>query len=54
MAPVEMLTIICNYEIQNVYLNIAIVLQIFLTLPVTTDSCERSFSKLKIIKNYQR
>ena len=31
-----------------------IALRIFLTLPVTVASCERSFSKLKIIKNYLR
>ena len=36
------------------YPNIEIALRIFLTLPVTVASCERSFSKLKIIKNYLR
>lgn len=34
--------------------NIAIALRILLTLPITTASAERSFSKLKIIKNYLR
>ena len=32
----------------------SIVLRILLTLTVTVASCERSFSKLKIIKNYLR
>ena len=31
---------------------VAIVFQIFLTLPVTVATAERSFSKLKLIKNY--
>lgn len=34
--------------------NISIALRILLTLPITTASAERSFSKLKIIKNYLR
>lgn len=34
--------------------NISIALRILLTLPITTVSAERSFSKLKIIKNYLR
>lgn len=34
--------------------NISIALRILLTLPVTVASGERSFSKLKIIKNYLR
>jgi hypothetical protein len=36
------------------YPYIEIALRIFLTLPVTAASCWRSFSKLKLIKNYFR
>ena len=36
------------------YPNVEIILRIFLTLPVTSASCERAFSKMKIIKNYLR
>lgn len=34
--------------------NLVTALQILLTLPITAASAERSFSKLKIIKNYLR
>ncbi len=32
--------------------NIAILLRVFLTRTISVASCERSFSKLKLIKNY--
>ena len=32
--------------------DVVTVFKIFLTLPVTVSSAERSFSKLKLIKNY--
>jgi len=34
--------------------NLVTALKILLTLPITAASAERSFSKLKIIKNYLR
>jgi len=43
-----------QHSLQDVYPNMEIALRIFLTMPVTTATCERSFSKLKIIKNYLR
>ena len=49
---------VINYLFTNnlIYLfpNLVISIRIFLTLPVTVASGERSFSKLKIIKNYLR
>jgi hypothetical protein len=41
----------CN---ETFYPNIKILLQIFSTLPVSTATAERSFSVLKLIKNYLR
>lgn len=38
----------------SVYSDIMTACIIFLTLPVTVASAERSFSKLKLIKNYLR
>lgn len=38
----------------NIFPNIKRILQIFLTLPVSTASAERSFSNLKYLKNYLR
>ncbi|XP_016661805.1 uncharacterized protein LOC103310064 [Acyrthosiphon pisum] len=53
-TPLELLKFIHKYSLKDVYPNIEIALRIFLTIPVTTATCERSFSKLKIIKNYLR
>jgi len=50
----DLLQLICTYSLQEIYPNIEIALQIFLTLPVTVALCERSFSKLRLIINYLR
>ncbi|EZA54577.1 Zinc finger MYM-type protein, partial [Ooceraea biroi] len=43
-----------HFRLIESYPNINVALRIFLTLPVSIASCERSFSKLKLIKNYLR
>lgn len=41
-------------KIRDSFPNLTVTLRILLTMPVTTATAERSFSKLKIIKNYMR
>ena len=50
----EMYSVIVNDNITNVFPNVEISLQIFLTLMITNCSAERSFSQLKNIKNPKR
>lgn len=53
-TPLDLLQKIQEFNLSDIYPNIQIALRIYLTLPVTVASCERSFSKLKLIKNYLR
>lgn len=53
-SPLHILQALHDFELIDSYPNINIALRIFLTIPVTSASCERSFSKLKLIKNYLR
>ncbi|KAK7126000.1 hypothetical protein R3I93_021393 [Phoxinus phoxinus] len=46
--------IVENNSITSSFSDICTVLVLFLTIPVTVASAERSFSKLKLIKNYLR
>jgi len=51
-GPLELLQFIQKYNLGNSVPNIVIMLRIFLTITVSAATCERSFSKLKLIKNY--
>jgi len=53
-TPFDILQALHDFGLIESYPNINVALRIFLTLPVSTASCERSFSKLKLIKNYLR
>ncbi|OCT81265.1 hypothetical protein XELAEV_18028083mg [Xenopus laevis] len=53
-TPLDLCQMIEEYSLADCYPNIVTALRIFLTLPVTVASCERSYSKLKLIKNYSR
>ncbi|KAL3852093.1 hypothetical protein ACJMK2_015779 [Sinanodonta woodiana] len=52
--PIELLSFIQRYHLGESAPNIMILLRIFLTRAISVASCERSFSKLKLIKNYLR
>ena len=47
MAPHELINAIHNYKLENILPNVSVALRIFLTIPFTVASAERSFSKLK-------
>ena len=49
-----LLNVILNYGMQSAFVNVCIAIRIFLTVPVTVASTERSLSKLKLTKNYLR
>jgi hypothetical protein len=51
MSAPEILRFVSNVDC---YPNISVAYRILLTAPVTAASAERSFSKLKLLKNYLR
>ena len=53
-SVVNVLKYIHEYELASSYPNFVLAIIIFMTLPVTVASAERSFSKLKLIKTYLR
>ena len=54
LDPLRLLNTIRKNKLEGIFPNLCISLRIFLTLPVTIASAERSFSKLKLIRNYLR
>jgi hypothetical protein len=51
-SPIDVLSYICQYKLENNVPNVFIALRLFATLPVSVASSERSVSKLKFIKAY--
>ena len=49
-SPLELLQTVHRLALGDVYPNIEIALRLFLTMPVTVATSERSFSKLNLIK----
>ena len=52
--PTKLLQYIIKHGLEGCFANLSIVIRILLTLPASVASAERSFSKLKLIKNYLR
>ncbi|KAF0748690.1 zinc finger MYM-type protein 1-like [Aphis craccivora] len=50
----NILELIHEYSMTDLFPNISIAIRLYLALPCTTASCERSFSKLKLIKTILR
>lgn len=53
-GPQDVLQLIYNKRLNEIYPSTVTALRILLTIPVTVASAERSFSKLKLIKNHLR
>lgn len=53
-ATLDFLTFIANWGFVRPLVMLTLALQVFLTLYVSVASCERSFSKLKLIKSHLR
>ena len=54
LLPLDLLNKIYEFKLRELFPNLCICLRILLTIPATVASAERSFSKLKLIKNYLR
>ena len=54
LDPLKLLNTIRKFKLDEFFCNVCTALRMFCTLPVTVSSAERSFSKLKLIKNFLR
>jgi hypothetical protein len=52
--PIDVVDFVMKNDLQEVFPNVITTYCLLLTIPVSIASCERSFSKLKLIKNYIR
>ena len=54
LGALELLNALAEYRLESIFPNLTVSLRMFLTVPATIASAEKSFSKLKLIKNYLR
>ena len=52
LLPLDLLNKICNFNLQELFLNLCISLKILLTIPAFVASAKTSFSQLDLVKNY--
>ena len=50
LKPLELLNLLTDYKLCEIFPNVCVSFRILLTIPATVASAERSFSKLKLIK----
>ena len=53
-TPEKLIQFIIQYGDENVFPNLRVAIQLMLTVAIPIASCERSFSKLKLIMAYLR
>lgn len=53
-TPEELIKFILQYGDRYVFLNLRVAIQLTLAIAISIASCERSFSKLKLIMTYLR
>jgi len=54
VSSLELLNMIYQKRLQNIFLQTCVTLRIFITIPVSVAEGEQSFSKLAIVKNHLR
>ena len=54
LNALDLLNALAEHKLETIFPNLIISLRMFLTAPATIASAERSFSKLKLIKNHLR
>ena len=52
LGALELLNALAEYRLESIFSNLSVSLRMFLIAPATKASAERSFSKLRLIKNY--
>ena len=54
LKPLQLLDKLHSLKLEKLFPNVCIALRIYCTIPVSVAEAERSFSKLKIVKNFLR